>query len=276
MSFTEFSYQLLQAYDFSVLHGGPHQCTLQLGGSDQLGNIMAGVDLIMRKNVSLRENGKVPEEEIKPAYGITVPLLTTASGAKFGKSAGNAIWLDAASLSDLDFYQYFWRSADADVEKYLKSLTLMPLEDIASVLQRHAQDPSQRVAQTVLAEEVLELVRGPEAVVRAKKASEVLFTKDLTALDPDEVRDAFSGDARLVQVQSSDFDGKTIIDLCGISGATSSRSEARRMIQQGGLYLNGKQIKDPGHTLTKGDLLQDRFCMLKVGKAGHRVIFVNY
>ncbi len=272
MSFTEFSYQLLQAFDFSVLHDGPHRCSLQLGGSDQMGNIMAGVELILRKQQHQQDDSG---EKPLPAYGITTPLLTTSTGAKFGKSAGNAIWLERSKLSDLDFYQYFWRSADADVEKYLRALTLLPIEHIRDVMRKHQEEPRQRLAQTVLAEEVLELVRGADAVRRAKQASEVLFSTDPCALQPDQLAETFLDDPRLVRVERSQIEGIDALALCTLVGLTKSKGEARKIVQGGGFYVNAERVKDASHVVSEQDLLQDRFCVLRLGKNDHRIVFVN-
>lgn len=203
LSFTEFSYQLLQAYDFSVLHGAPWYCTVQLGGSDQMGNIMAGVDLIRRQK-SIQE--KEQEEQDKdgddiPAYGLTLPLLTTASGAKFGKSAGNAVWLSKEKCSDYDLYQFFYRSRDDEVELYLKTLTMVSLEMVDSIMRAHQEDPSARRAQKILASEVTELIRGKEAVKRAQAATRVLFETQLEGLQAKEVEDAFQNDSRLQRIE---------------------------------------------------------------------------
>lgn len=167
ISFTEFSYQLLQAHDFATLYD-KHGCRIQLGGSDQWGNIVAGIDLIKRKkSKALAEAGETSTNEVAkdskdPAFGITIPLLTTSSGEKFGKSAGNAVWLDESRTSVSDFYQFFYRAPDADVEKYLRLLTLVPKEKIDQTLAEHYAAPKERIAQRLLADEVTELVHGRE------------------------------------------------------------------------------------------------------------------
>ncbi|PWZ02060.1 Nucleotidylyl transferase, partial [Testicularia cyperi] len=164
MSFTEFTYQLLQAYDFFHLHR-TRSCTVQLGGSDQLGNISAGIDLIRRTTTF----------SSLPAYGVTLPLLTTSSGEKFGKSAGNAVWLDRALTSDLELYQFFARAADADVERYLGALTLFPQDWVRGIMQRHDEDRAQRFAQKQLAMHLTLLIRGETAAKRARMISEILY-----------------------------------------------------------------------------------------------------
>ncbi|KDN38450.1 tyrosyl-tRNA synthetase [Tilletiaria anomala UBC 951] len=275
MSFTEFSYQLLQAYDFSVLHDGPYQCTLQLGGSDQLGNIMAGVQLILRKHNSTQPSRSEQKDDILPAYGITVPLLTTSNGAKFGKSAGNAIWLDPKLLSDYDLYQYFWRSTDADVHKFLNALTLLPLEEVERIMQRHRQDPSKRIAQEALALEILELVRGPKAVQRARDAQKVLFGSGLESLKVQDIKAAFDNDPKMVRLTREAFEGVDILAICVTAQATKSRGEARRLVHNGGVYLNNVAVKDTAFKLSQDSLLKGVFCVLRIGKSDHRILVVE-
>lgn len=157
ISFTEFSYQLLQAHDFATLYK-THACRVQIGGSDQWGNIVAGIDLIKRQRA--KEERDITERPTEPAFGLTIPLLTTSTGEKFGKSAGNAVWLDTARTSVSDFYQFFFRTQDADVGKYLNLLTLVPSQNIAEALRAHEKTPRERFAQRLLAREVTELVHG--------------------------------------------------------------------------------------------------------------------
>ncbi|WFD07288.1 tyrosine--tRNA ligase [Malassezia vespertilionis] len=196
LSFTEFAYQLMQAHDFSVLHDNPWRCSVQVGGSDQMGNISAGIDLIRRQRAANNPKSTMKDD---PAYGLTIPLLTTESGAKFGKSAGNAVWISSEKCSDLDFYQYFIRSADADVARYLRSLTLLSQSEIEEILEEHAKDKSKRIAQTCLAEEMTELVRGDDALQRAQLATQILFSIKVRDLTLDQVRFAFDKDPRLMK-----------------------------------------------------------------------------
>ncbi|WFD44878.1 tyrosine--tRNA ligase [Malassezia psittaci] len=219
LSFTEFTYQLLQAYDFSVLHREPYHCSVQIGGSDQMGNITAGIDLIRRQEAS---KGRSIKED--PAYGLTLPLLTTANGAKFGKSAGNAVWLSPEHLSDLDFYQYFLRTSDADVERFLRSLTLLPIKEIEDVMAVHDQQRSKKHAQEVLAAEMTELVRGEQAVFRAKVATKVLFGSRLEELCAEDVISTFQHDSRL-QMMPRSILGTEILNLAAESQLTTSKSK---------------------------------------------------
>ena len=222
LSFTELSYQLLQAFDFSVLHGAPWNCSIQLGGSDQMGNINAGIDLIRRQRAAQSDAG-APTMREDPAYGLTLPLLLTSTGVKFGKSAGNAVWTSPDLLSDYEYYQFFVRSADADVERYLRTLTLLPHEEIQRIIEQHAEAPAKRFAQTRLAEEMTELVRGCDAVQRAKTATSVLFGTDIEALTLDDVLFAFANDARLVHLPREAWVGADILALAAQTKLVKSK-----------------------------------------------------
>lgn len=220
MSFTEFSYQLMQAHDFSVLHK-ERECSVQVGGSDQMGNIMAGIDLIRRQKAAQHTKKADNNMREDPAYGLTLPLLTTSTGAKFGKSAGNAVWISQTMLSDFDFYQYFVRSADTDVERYLFALTLLSKEEIQEILSKHAENKAKRFAQVRLAEEMTELVRGEDALERARLATETLFGTDVQSLTLEQVEFAFKNDDRLVHVPRESTD---ILRLAADVKLVSSRS----------------------------------------------------
>ncbi|GAA5936354.1 hypothetical protein JCM10213_000291, partial [Rhodosporidiobolus nylandii] len=182
LSFTEFSYQLLQAYDFLRLHRDLG-CTMQLGGSDQLGNIVSGVDMIRRDN--FLRSGKAEEGEAAkgddPAFGLTFPLLTTASGEKFGKSAGNAIWLDPSMTSPFELYQFFLRTTDEEVEKYLKIFTFIRVVELEGIMHDHKAQPKNRIAQKVLAAEATELIHGSEGLRQALAATSVFYGSDLAS-----------------------------------------------------------------------------------------------
>ena len=232
---------------------------------------MAGIDLIRRQRAE-QEKGKAndPSMRTDPAYGLTLPLLTTASGAKFGKSAGNAVWVSRSMLSDLDFYQYFVRSSDADVERYLLSLTLMSHEEIAQVMAQHADDKSKRFAQTRLADEMTELVRGQEACQRAQLATKLLFNTDVQELTLDQVAFAFQDDPRLVYL---DEEPSGIAALAVDIGLLPSRSEARRLVQtRGGLYVNGVQVTDAYAKLERQHMIQDRIIVMRAGKSNHKIV----
>jgi tyrosyl-tRNA synthetase len=276
LSYTEFSYQLLQAYDFSVLHGAPWNCTVQLGGSDQMGNIMAGVDLIRRQKVQQERSEEEVANDTIPAYGLTLPLLTTASGAKFGKSAGNAVWLSSEKCSDYDFYQFFLRSRDQEVELYLKTLTMLSLEMIESIVRAHQQDPSSRRGQKILASEVIELVRGRKALARAQAASRVLFETQLEGLRAGEVLEAFKIDPRLKTMARPDCLGVELARLAVQVGLSKSRNEAKRAMTSGGFYLNNVAIRDTNRILEEEDLVCDgKIVVLRIGRTEHRIVYLG-
>ncbi|UZJ51838.1 hypothetical protein CBS101457_001158 [Exobasidium rhododendri] len=276
LSFTEFSYQLLQAYDFSVLHGAPWHCTVQLGGSDQMGNIMAGVDLIRKQKAIQDRVEPAKDSDEAPAYGLTLPLLTTSSGAKFGKSAGNAVWLSAEKCSDYDFYQFFYRSRDDEIELYLKTLTMLSLETIESILRAQKSDPSSRRAQKILANEVTELVRGRKAVKRAETASKILFETEVEGLEVSDVLEAFKGDPRLQMVGKDSCIGVDLRAVAVEVGLTKTKSEAKRVITGGGFYINNVSVKDANRTIQQDDLIcGNKIVVLRVGKTEHRIVSVQ-
>jgi len=248
ISYTEFSYMLLQAYDFLHLRDH-HGCRIQAGGSDQWGNITAGAELIRR----------VRGEEV---FGITFPLLATSSGEKFGKSAGNAVWLDAERTSPYQFYQYWIRTDDRDVERFLKLFTFLSLDEIESVCAAHRSAPERRVAQKKLAEEVTRIVHGADALEQAVKASEALFSGASKTNTPAiENMPSF-------EVQSAELDrGIKIVELMVRSGATKSRGEAARLIEGGGVYLNEKRVEGPASVLNPADV--GATFLLRVGKKSY-------
>ncbi|THV02327.1 hypothetical protein K435DRAFT_653336, partial [Dendrothele bispora CBS 962.96] len=264
LSFTEFTYQLLQAYDFFHLnhHFG---CTVQVGGSDQWGNIIAGLELINR-SASLDAK----------AFGITTPLLTTASGEKFGKSAGNAVWLDANLTSIFDFYQYFLKVEDSDVENYLKLFTLLPIPRIQEVMQGH--QAKKRIAQRTLAAEVTELVHEASGAAQAEKTTKAVFrqpdAKDKT-LDAQSIISAFAGDPRLKWCDRQELISTPVIKLASKYGLVSSTSAARQLVQSRGLYLNDKVVPEIHFIAKTDDLLQDRVAMIRAGKDKLLVLAVN-
>jgi tyrosyl-tRNA synthetase len=252
LSFTEFTYQLLQAYDYVHLNR-ELGCTLQIGGSDQWGNITAGTELVRRLNDS-------------PAYGLVWPLLTTASGAKFGKSAGNAVWLDPAMTSPYAYYQYWINAADADVERYLMLFTYLPPDEVAAVVAEHAEAPHRRVAQRRLAQEATRIVHGDAGVAEAERATAVLFGDEpFAGLSDAVLAEAFAA-APSVDLPADALDGgTTVVDLLTAAGAASSASEARRLIGQGGVRVNNVVV-DADRPLTAGDAATPTTLVLRVGK----------
>ncbi|KAJ2084216.1 tyrosyl-tRNA synthetase [Coemansia sp. RSA 988] len=275
ISFTEFSYQLLQAYDFWYLYQH-HGCRIQVGGSDQWGNITAGTDLIHRM---CNTTGQADTEA---AYGLTIPLLTTASGAKFGKSAGNAVWLDEQRTSAFDVYQFFVRTADSDVERQLKQLTLLPLERIAQTMAEHTRAPERFAAQRLLAAEVTELLHGAAGVRQAQCATEVLFGEGPSEageyqLTAEDFAQAFAGDRRMVAVTRAQVAELEIDALAVLTGACTSKSEAARLARGGGLYWNGRAVSDSKWKprADNGDFVGGgTIGVIRTGKANHRMVRV--
>src|SRR5437762_1486894 len=258
ISYTEFSYMLLQAYDFLHLFR-KEQCTIQVGGSDQWGNITAGIELIRRV-----EGGE--------AHGLVAPLVTTASGAKFGKSQAGALWLDPALTSPYKFYQYWMNVDDRDVERYLKLFTFMPVEGpqgISSLLKMHAKEPSRREAQSVLATKVTTLVHGQEATYNATGVSAILFSD----FDPREVNaGVFDEMAKEIPTTTVSADGLALVDALVQTGLVKSKSEARRQMEQGGIYVNQARVTDVEHTVAASDWLAGRNLLLRKGKKDYALL----
>jgi len=245
ISFTEFSYMLLQAYDFSRLYA-KDGVTLQLGGSDQWGNITAGIELI----------GKKDGAEV---HGLTLPLLTTASGAKFGKSEGGNVWLDPARTSPYAFYQFWINQDDRDAERLLRSFTFLSLPEIAAIMAEHARAPERRQAQKVLAEEMTRRVHGEEAVAEAQRAAETLFGAERrrgggAELDPAAL---LAAEMPELVISSAEFgEGMPLVDVLLRAGLASSKADARRGIEGRGFYLNNEPIGDVGAKLERSSLAE--------------------
>jgi tyrosyl-tRNA synthetase len=257
ISYTEFSYMLLQAYDFLHLFK-EYGCRIQGGGSDQWGNITAGIDLIR----------KVRSEE---AFGITFPLLSTTSGEKFGKSAGNAIWLDQQKTSPYQFYQFWLRTEDADVERFLKLFTFLNLEEVESVCKLHRVAPEKRAGQRRLAAEVTSLVHGDDGLERAVRASEVLFGREISNLSDAELSEVFVDVPSLVLARSQLEVGIKLTDLLVQAGACGSKSEATRLVRGGGVYLNNRRIESSEITLRADHLASESMLILRLGKKSFHV-----
>jgi tyrosyl-tRNA synthetase len=258
ISYTEFSYMLLQAYDFLHLYRAK-QCTIQVGGSDQWGNITAGIDLIRRVG-----GGE--------AHGLVAPLVTTASGAKFGKTEAGAIWLDPALTSPYQFYQHWMNVDDRDLDRYLKLFTFLPQDGpqgIASLLQRHAEDPSRREAQAVLAREVTMLVHGERATYDATEASLVLFD-DFDPRDADAI--FFAELAKEIPTTVVSPDGLGLVDALVRVGLVKSKSDARRQIAQGGIYVNQTRVQDVERALEAEDWLAGGHVLLRKGKKDYALL----
>lgn len=262
ISFTEFSYPLLQAYDFLVLHDR-YGCTLQMGGSDQWGNIVAGIDLIRR----LRGTR---------AHGLVSPLVTTTAGVKFGKTEAGAVWLDANLTSPYRFYQFWLNTDDRDVVNYLKFFTWLSREEIAGLEESLRTEPEKRTAQRELARLVTEMVHGQEAISKALRASEVLFGKEIEGLSVQEILDIFA-DVPSTELERSKLsdDGFTLGDALVVSGLAPSKGEAKRLAQGGGVCLNNRRISDARQAISTSDLIDDQVLVLRKGAKHYHLIKVK-
>ena len=256
LSYTEFSYMLLQAYDFLHLHG-EHGCTVQVGGSDQWGNITAGVELIRRV-------------ESVEAHGLVAPLVTTASGKKFGKSETGAIFLDPELTSPYKFYQFWVNTDDRDVERYLKLFSLAPRAEIKALVARHHENPAARAAQRALAAEVTARVHGDAATASVQEASAILFGD----FDPhgaeDRVFQILAQELPTARVRAAD--PLPLVDAVVQAGLVQSKGEARRAIQHGGIYLNQERVTEPSRKLEPRDWIAGRNVLLRKGKKDHALL----
>lgn len=261
ISYTEFSYMLLQAYDFQYLHDN-HGCTLQIGGSDQWGNITCGIDLIKKYG------GK--------AHGMTFPLLTASNGEKFGKSMNGTVWLDPKRTSPYHFHQFWLNTDDKDVVQYLKYFTALPEEHIKNMEELIATYAKERVAQKTLADAVTRLVHGEAAVVRANQVRELLFGKggDLSSLTKEEIDNLFDSSIQKGPIPLPG-DGLRTVDIFERLGIFGSKGQARRAIEGGGVYVNGNQLSDAGSMITSADLLHERYIVLRKGKKDFTLIVMD-
>ncbi len=264
MSFTEFTYQIVQGYDFLHLYQN-HNCTLQMGGSDQWGNITTGTEMIRRIG-----NGK--------GYALTCPLITKADGTKFGKTEGGNIWLDAERTSPYRFYQYWLNVSDEDAEKYIKIFTFLTKEEIDKLIAEHQETPHLRILQKKLAEEITVMVHSQDDLDNALKASTILFGKstseDLKKLDEKTFLDVFDG---VPQAEISRSELENGLDMIGAlahkTGFLASNSEAQRELKQNSISVNKEKVKDD-YTITVSDLINDKFVLLQRGKKNYFVLIV--
>lgn len=259
MSFTEFSYQMLQAYDFLHLYDDS-ACTVQVGGSDQWGNITAGVDLIRKLRGA-------------EAFGITFPLVCDSNGQKFGKSEGNAVYLDHRKTSYYDFYQFFLRTADADVVRFLKIFTLLPLEEIAELEKQVQSQPEKRAAQSRLAEEVTRAVHGAHGLAVAQQATAVLFGEPMEGLQAEDLLRVFAN-VESSELARDQVEGAFVVDLAAQAGLCRSKGDARRLIQNGGCYLNNRRVAGIDATVSDADIVDGRVVVLRSGKKTYHLLKV--
>ncbi|MBI4810817.1 MAG: tyrosine--tRNA ligase [Ignavibacteriales bacterium] len=261
MSFTEFSYSLLQSYDYLILYDR-YKCTLQMGGSDQWGNITSGIDLIRRLRSA-------------EAYGIVFPLITTSSGVKFGKTEGGTIWLDSELTSPYRFYQYWYNTADRDVIQYLKFFTLLPEEQIKELEKVTSTSPEKREAQITLAQEVTRMLHGDIALDPAVKASKIFFGGEIKDVSEEELLDIFS-DVPSTEIPKDQLGGAgmPLIELMVTAGVARSKGEARRAIQGGGIYLENIRVADVEKKITLADAFHGKFIVLRKGARNYWLVKV--
>lgn len=261
ISFTEFSYALLQAYDFLELYRR-EGCTVQMGGSDQWGNITAGTDLVRRMG-----GGR--------AFGAVFPLVTNASGTKFGKSEAGAVWLDPELTSPYRFYQFWVNVDDADIARYLRFFSLRPHSEIEELEEAVRTEPHARAAQKALAEEVTRRVHGETGLARAVQATGVLFGGEVEGLGADEVADIFADvPSTRVAPDALSGEGMAIVDLLVETGVATSKGDARRAIDGGGIYLNNRRVTDAAAAVDAGALIEGRFLVLRKGKRRYHLVAV--
>jgi tyrosyl-tRNA synthetase len=256
ISYTEFSYMLLQAYDFLHLRKACG-CELQIGGSDQWGNITAGTDLIRRKLGAA-------------CWGLTFPLITKADGSKFGKTEDGAVWLDPSKTSPYRFYQFFINTEDSMVASYLRKFTLLGHEEIGELEARHAANPGAREAHRALAREVTTLVHGKAACDEAVRASEIMFGGGLDGVTEALFNDV-AGEIPTKQLgrQSLEGPGMALAEALVLSGLCPSKGQARKDVEGGGIYLNNVRVAEAGRTVSSGDLLFGKFVLLRKGKRSY-------
>ncbi|MEH7414692.1 tyrosine--tRNA ligase [Neobacillus drentensis] len=258
ISFTEFTYTILQAMDFNHLYDH-HNCKLQIGGSDQWGNITSGLELIR----------KMHNEESK-AFGLTIPLVTKADGTKFGKTEGGAVWLDPEKTTPYEFYQFWINTADADVVKYLKYFTFLSHEEIDSLEQSVQDEPHLRKAQKALAEEVTRLIHGEEALQQAIKISQALFSGEVKNLSAAEIKQGFKD----VPSYDAKEGEENLVDLLVAAKISPSKRQAREDITNGAVTVNGEKVTDTAYILQETDRIESQFTIIRRGKKKYTLI--NY
>lgn len=256
ISFTEFTYTILQAMDFHHLYENYH-CKLQIGGSDQWGNITTGLELIRKMN---------PEGE--PAFGLTIPLITKADGTKFGKTAGGAVWLDPEKTSPYEFYQFWINTADADVVKYLKYFTFLSHEEINELEKSVQEAPHLRKAQKALAGEMTRLIHGEEALQQAIRISEALFSGDVRKLSAAEIKQGFKDVPSYLATDAE----VGLVDLLVAAKISPSKRQAREDITNGAISINGERVTDTAYTLQDSDRIEGQYTIIRRGKKKYFLI----
>lgn len=259
ISFTEFTYTILQGIDFNHLYDN-YNVRIQVGGSDQWGNITTGLEVIR----------KTHDEDAK-AYGITIPLVTKSDGTKFGKTAGGAVWLDAKKTSPYEFYQFWINTADADVIKYLKIFTFLKRAEIEELEVSVQEEPHLRKAQKALAEEMTRLIHGKESLLTAQRITAALFSGNLKELSAGEMKDVFK------DVPSSEFtkEDRNIVELLVEAGISSSKRQAREDVSNGAISINGEKVTDLEYVVDNKDRLDDEFAIVRRGKKKYHMVKFN-
>lgn len=255
ISYTEFAYQIMQGYDFYELND-KYNVTLQIGGSDQWGNMTAGTELIRRK-------------ADKTGYVMTVPLITDATGKKFGKSEGNAVWLDADKTSPYEMYQFWLNVMDDDAVRFLKIFTFLSLDEIAEIEKEFNAARHERLAQKVLAREVVTLVHGEEAYKEAIKITEQLFAGNIKSLSAEELKQGLNN---VPNYAVSDDDNRNIVEMLVAAKISPSKRQAREDVQNGAIYINGERVQDLDYTLSDDDKIDNELTVIRRGKKKYFVL----
>lgn len=256
ISYAEFSYMLIQGYDFKYIHDN-YGADLQFGGSDQWGNLTTGIELIRKLN----------NEEV---YAFSVPLIVDSTGKKLGKSYGNALWLDENKTSSYEMYQYILNFEDVMMEKYLKKYTFLSKEEIEDIMIKHNEAPNLRIAQKRLAEEVIKFIHGEESYNKALKITEALFSGDIASLSENELKDALSG----VQTETI-TEEMNIVDMLVNTKILSSKREAREFINNGSISINGEKINTTDMLVNKEKALYNKYIVVRRGKKKYYLVIFN-
>jgi tyrosyl-tRNA synthetase len=262
ISYTEFSYMLLQAFDFYHLYK-QYNCQLQIGGSDQWGNITAGMELTRKK-------------EGRHVFGLTLPLILNSDGSKFGKTAAGAVWVDSKKTSVYRFYQFWIRSDDRDVLRYLNFFTFLSKEEIQALAEQHTARPESRAAHKKLAEVMTDLVHGRSATAEAVRASEILFGGKLEGI-AESTFNEIVGEVPTRQMARTLLEGAgtPLVEVLAASGLSASKGQARKDIEGGGVYVNNIRQTSFQHAITANDLLFGKYLLLRKGKRNYTVMSVN-
>ena len=255
ISYTEFAYQIMQGYDFYELND-KYNVTLQIGGSDQWGNMTAGTELIRRK-------------ADKTGHVMTVPLITDATGKKFGKSEGNAVWLDADKTSPYEMYQFWLNVMDDDAVRFLKIFTFLSLDEIAEIEKEFNAARHERLAQKVLAREVVTLVHGEEAYKEVIKITEQLFAGNIKSLSAEELKQGLNN---VPNYAVSDDDNRNIVEMLVAAKISPSKRQAREDVQNGAIYINGERVQDLDYTLSDDDKIDNELTVIRLGKKKYFVL----